>query len=212
MYITQYAMSDIYRFHVEGHLDHTWSAWLGEAPIQHQSDGTTLFTQAIRDQSALYGVLLKLSNIGVALIAVQRTTLQEGNTMTYDRTADELAIRDRIAVVEAGWNAGDGNRFAAPFAEDADYVIVDGHYINGRQTIAQGHQQIFDTIYRDTHNVASVQRIRFLGDDIAIAHVEWQLTFRHDPAVRKSMSTMVMAKAGDTWSITAFQNTQVVSR
>ena len=65
-------MSDRYQFHIEGHLDHTWSVWLGDALVQQQHDGTTLFTQVLRDQSALYGVLLKLSNSGVSLIAVQR--------------------------------------------------------------------------------------------------------------------------------------------
>lgn len=210
--ISKHAMSDMYQFQVEGHLDHTWSAWLGDVPIQHQQDGTTLFTHEIPDQSALYGVLFTLSNTGVALIAVRRITVQEETRMTHNRAADELAIRDCIAGVEAGWNAGDGSRFAAPFAEDADYVIVDGRYINGRQTIAQGHQQIFDTIYRDTHNVATVQRIRFLGDDIAVVHVGWQLTFRQDAAVHKSTSTMVMAKSHGAWGITAFQNTPVVSR
>jgi uncharacterized protein (TIGR02246 family) len=132
--------------------------------------------------------------------------------MTPDHAADDLAIHNAIAAVEAGWNAGDGSRFAAPFAEDADYVIVDGRYIKGRQTIAQGHQQIFDTIYRNTYNVAIVQRIRFLGDDVAVVHVEWQLTFQQDPAAHTSMSTMVMTKANGAWSITAFQNTPVVSR
>jgi uncharacterized protein (TIGR02246 family) len=205
-------MSNIYRFQVEGHLDHSWSVWLGDVPLLHQHDGTTLFTQALPDQSALYGLLFKLLNTGVALIAMQRMTLQEETTVTNTSTAEALAIREVVAAVEAGWNAGDGSRFAAPFAEDADYVIVDGRYINGRQTIAQGHQQIFDTIYRDTHNVATVQHIRLLGDDVAVVHVEWQLTFRQDSAVHKSINTMVMAKANGAWSITAFQNTPVVSR
>ncbi len=66
--------------------------------------------------------------------------------MTQNHGADELAIHQAIAAVEAGWNAGDGRRFAAPFAEDADYVIVDGRYINGQQVIAQGHQGLFDSI------------------------------------------------------------------
>ena len=204
-------MSNVYRFHVEGHLDHTWAVWLGDVSIQHQNDGTTVFTQALPDQSALYGVLFKLSNTGVSLIAVQRIT--EETTMTHDRTAEELAIRQAIAMVEAGWNAGDGGKFAALFAEDADYVIKDGRYINGRQVIAQGHQQIFDTIFRGSHNVGTVQRIRFLGDDVAVAHVEWHLTFQQDAAEHKAkaMATMVMAKTNGTWSIAAFQNTPVVS-
>ncbi len=33
---------------------------------------------------------------------------------------DEIAIRDVVKRVEAGWNAGSGEAFAAPFAEDAD--------------------------------------------------------------------------------------------
>ena len=205
-------MSDRYQFHIESHLDHSWSAWLGDVPLQHQHDGTTLFTQALPDQSALYGLLFKLLNTGVSLIAIQRVTLQEQTTVTNTSAAEALAIREVVAAVEAGWNAGDGSRFAAPFAEDADYVIVDGRYINGRQTIAQGHQQIFDTVYRDTHNVATVQGIRFHGTDVAIVHVGWQLTFRQDQAVHKSMCTMMMAKSSDAWSIIAFQNTPVVSR
>ncbi len=72
-------MSDRYQFHIEGHLDHTWSAWLGDVIIEQQADGTTLFTQALPDQSALYGVLVKLSNVGVSLIAVQRMTDQESS-------------------------------------------------------------------------------------------------------------------------------------
>jgi uncharacterized protein (TIGR02246 family) len=230
-------MNDIYRFHVEGHLDHTWSSWLGDVPIQHQPDGTTTFTQAISDQAALYGMLFKLENTGVPLIAVQRVTsvrerprpararkrlftqkvagipaAQEETTMTYDNTAEELAIREVIAAVEAGWNAADGSRFAAPFANDADYVIVDGRYITGRPTIAQGHQQIFDTIYRDSHNVATVHQIRFLSADIAVAHVEWSLTLKQDAAAHKSMSTMVMARDNDAWNIAAYHNTPVVPR
>src|SRR4051812_16877475 len=133
--------------------------------------------------------------------------------MTLDSSADEIAIHNVVAAVEAGWNAGDGSRFAAPFAEDADYVIVDGRYAKGRQVIAQGHQQLFDTIYRDSHNVATVQRIRFIGDDLCIAHVEWRLTFQQGEEVRnaRALSTMVMSKSNGTWNIAAFQNTRIIS-
>jgi uncharacterized protein (TIGR02246 family) len=133
--------------------------------------------------------------------------------MIHNSAADELAIREVIAAVESGWNAGDGDRFAASFAEDADYVIVDGRYIKGRQVIAQGHQGLFDSIYRDSHNVATVRGIRFISDDVAVAHVEWRLTFQQDEAVRKgqAITTMVMLRANGMWRITAFQNTPVVS-
>ena len=129
-----------------------------------------------------------------------------------NRTSDEQAIRDAISAVEAGWNARDGKQFAAPFAEDADYVIVDGNYIKGRQIIAAGHQQIFDTVYRDTRYAATVHGIRFLADDVAVAHVEWNLTFLQNAAVQKAMATAVMTEADGAWSIAAYHNTPIVSR
>ena len=114
--------------------------------------------------------------------------------------------------LEEAWNAADGAAFAEPFSADADFVAIRGDLHTGSTAIAEGHQQIFDTIYRDTHNVATVQGIRFHGTDVAIVHVGWQLTFRQDQAVHKSMCTMMMAKSSDAWSIIAFQNTPVVSR
>ena len=132
--------------------------------------------------------------------------------MTSNHTVDEQAIRDVIAAVEAGWNDHDGSAFAASFAEDADYVVIDGRYIKGRTIIAAGHQQIFDTIYRDTRNAGTVHSIRFLADDVAVAHVEWNLTYAQTGAVQKAMTTLVLTEADGDWSIAAFHNTQVVSR
>src|SRR4051794_25260091 len=88
---------------------------------------------------------------------------------------DEVAIRAIVGQMEAGLNAGDGDAFGAPFTEDADYVIVDGMYIQGRATIAAGHRHIFSTHYRGSVIRGTVERIRPLRDDIALAHVRWQL-------------------------------------
>jgi uncharacterized protein (TIGR02246 family) len=48
--------------------------------------------------------------------------------------------------MESGWNTKSGERFA----EDADYVVINGMYIKGRKAIETGHQQIFDTIYKSS--------------------------------------------------------------
>jgi uncharacterized protein (TIGR02246 family) len=86
-------------------------------------------------------------------------------------------------------------------------------YIKGQPIIATGHQEIFDTIYRDSHNTATIKNIRFLRHDIALAHVLWQLKFRQGETKqeRKAMSTMVMTRENGHWSIAAFQNTSVVA-
>ena len=124
---------------------------------------------------------------------------------------DEIAIRGLITEVETGWNVGDGAAFAMPFATDADYVIVNGRHVQGRQSIAVGHQEIFDTIYKGSRNHAHVLGVRFLCDDVAVAHVEWHLHVPAGTAVGewKALNTMVLARNGEGWQIAAFQNTPI---
>jgi uncharacterized protein (TIGR02246 family) len=138
---------------------------------------------------------------------------QEEHMQTERHTEDDVAIRALIGAVEAGWNAGDGDAFAALFAADADYVVVDGRYINGRDVIAQGHRQIFSTVYRGSRNRATVRSIRLLRDDVAVAHVEWHLAYGQGEAAReaRATNTMILTKDGSSWSIAAFHNTPVLS-
>lgn len=125
--------------------------------------------------------------------------------------ADEAAIRKIVQQVQDGWNAHDGKAFAAPFAADADYVVVNGMYIKGREDIEKGHVQIFTTFYKDSRNVATIKSIRFLRPDVAVAHVEWNLEFKMNGESRKghAINTMVLTKEGGKWSIAAFQNTPI---
>ena len=126
-------------------------------------------------------------------------------------SADESAVRQVVQQVQDAWNAHDGKAFAAPFATDADYVVVNGMYIKGRNAIEQGNTQIFSTIYKDSKNAATVKGVRFLRPDVAVAHVEWNLEWNAEGEAKRSraMNTMVMTKDGGKWSIAAFHNTPV---
>lgn len=126
-------------------------------------------------------------------------------------TADETAIKNLVQQVQDGWNAHDGAAFAAPFAADADYVVVNGMKIKGRDEIEKGHTQIFTTIYKDSKNMAAVNSIRFLRPDVAVVHIEWNLEFNADGAKRKSsaMNSWVVTKDNGKWSIASFQNTAI---
>ena len=128
-----------------------------------------------------------------------------------DAASDEAAIRAIVKSVEDGWNAHDGKAFAAPFAADADYVVVNGMYLKGREAIEQGHTQIFSTIYKESRNAATVKGVRFLRPDVAVAHVEWNLEFKAGGETRKAkaLNTMVFTKESGKWGIAAFHNTPV---
>lgn len=125
--------------------------------------------------------------------------------------ADESAVRRIVQQMQDGWNAGDGKAFAAPFAADADYVIVNGMKIKGRDEIEQSHQRIFNTVYKGSHNEGTVKSLRFLRSDLALMHVEWHLRYYAEgqPLDRKALGTLVVAKAKGQWSIAAFQNTYI---
>ena len=61
-----------YRICVLGQLDRRWSSWFDGMEIKPQADGTTLLTGLLRDQAALHGVLMRIRDLGLPLIAVQR--------------------------------------------------------------------------------------------------------------------------------------------
>ena len=62
----------IYQIRLQGHLDKRWSAWLDGLAVIHKEDGTTLLSGALTDQAALYGVLIKIRDLGLPLLSVQR--------------------------------------------------------------------------------------------------------------------------------------------
>jgi hypothetical protein len=62
----------IYQIRLEGHLDERWSAWLDGVVVSHEQDGTTLLCGALIDQAALFGVLIKIRDLDLLLLSVQR--------------------------------------------------------------------------------------------------------------------------------------------
>ena len=86
-------------------------------------------------------------------------------------TQDELAVRTLVDGLVAGWNAQDGTAFARQFAADADFTNVMGLHAKGRDVIARGHDEIFATLFKGTTLTATVEQIRFLRPDVAVASV-----------------------------------------
>ena len=73
-----------YEFHIIGHLAPRWAAHFDGMTITAQHDGTTVIQGPVADQSALHGLIRKLSDLGLPLVSV-RPAPDEGPT---DRTTD----------------------------------------------------------------------------------------------------------------------------
>lgn len=60
----------IYQIRVQGHLGRQWSDRFEELKITLEDDGTTLLTGPVVDQSALYGILRRIRDLGINLLSV----------------------------------------------------------------------------------------------------------------------------------------------
>jgi hypothetical protein len=67
-------MTQCYEIRIEGHLDGQWTDWFDGMSITLEDDGTTLLSGPVPDQPALYGLLRKVRDLGLSLVAVNRTT------------------------------------------------------------------------------------------------------------------------------------------
>ena len=127
--------------------------------------------------------------------------------------ADEQALRGPVTHLEERWNAGDGEGWASVFADDAGLVPVDGQYALGREAAARAHVRLFDTVYRGSHNVGQVDRVRLLRPDVAIVTVNWRLTYTPPGAASqeaRARNTLVCVKDQGRWRIAEYQNTSIL--
>ena len=56
---------------VRGQIDERWSEWLDGLTITHTGEDETVLTGSILDQSALYGLISRLRDLGLPLLAVR---------------------------------------------------------------------------------------------------------------------------------------------
>ena len=60
----------VYEIRVKGHLDAYWTAWFAGLEITNLENGEAVLSGEIVDQAALHGVLAKVRDLGLPLIAV----------------------------------------------------------------------------------------------------------------------------------------------
>ena len=63
--------SSVYTIRVKGHLHPCWAEWFDGMEIIHLPNGETKLIGTVMDQASLYGLLLKVRDLGLALLAVE---------------------------------------------------------------------------------------------------------------------------------------------
>ncbi len=61
-----------YAIRVRGALAPHWAGWLAPLAITPEPDGTTRLVGTLADQAALYGLISRLRDLGLTLLALER--------------------------------------------------------------------------------------------------------------------------------------------
>jgi hypothetical protein len=61
--------STVYHIRIKGHLSRNWTDWFGGLSIKLEDNGETLLAGPL-DQAALHGLLKKVRDLGMPLLAV----------------------------------------------------------------------------------------------------------------------------------------------
>ena len=128
------------------------------------------------------------------------------------RSDSENQILAVIGGLTEAWRAGSGEAWADAFAEDADFTVWFGLRLKGKKEIAWGHQLIFDSFYANTVFELEAKQFRFLGDDVAIVHLQGSVLKpgEEPPAEPDAVPIAILNRVDNVWKIVTFQNTPFV--
>ena len=69
----------LYEIRLKGHLAQHWAEWFEGVTITLDGNGETLLSAPVIDQSALYGLLRKVRDLGLPLISVTQVDPKEAD-------------------------------------------------------------------------------------------------------------------------------------
>jgi hypothetical protein len=61
-----------YQIRIRGQLDSQWADWFGGMTITCEDQDETVLTGPVTDQAALFGMLTRVRDLGLTLLAVNR--------------------------------------------------------------------------------------------------------------------------------------------
>ena len=74
-------VGQVYKIKLAGHLDESWTDWFHGMKFTYEQDTTTTIYGEITDQSALHGILKKIHDLNLTLLAIslEDKNIQSGN-------------------------------------------------------------------------------------------------------------------------------------
>jgi uncharacterized protein (TIGR02246 family) len=126
-----------------------------------------------------------------------------------DRVKDEALVRGVFEAFRNDWNTPGLPDFETLLAPDADFVVVTGKWLKGRDAIVAYHRELLKTFYAGSQLSMDEITVRFLDDHHAVAHLASSVQYKQDGQTihRPSLATVTLDKIGSAWLIETFHNT-----
>jgi uncharacterized protein (TIGR02246 family) len=144
-----------------------------------------------------------MKSVLLALVALLAFT----SSINAEDKSQEQAVGKVLADFAGALNRGDAKAFAVLFTEDADFVVITGKYLKGRNEIVTYHASLFSGDFQGSHLDVTSVAVRFLRPDVAIARISTKRTENGGKEMRTSFPMFVLTKQGESWLIAAVQNT-----
>jgi uncharacterized protein (TIGR02246 family) len=132
--------------------------------------------------------------------------------------ADEEEIRSIIARQADAWNRGDAQGYGEACREDVGFTNILGTRWDTRAGFTTRHAEMFATAFAGSHLVIEVERLLWLGPDLAVAELMTTLTGVHaaPPGIPitaggslRTRLLEVFVKRESQWQIAVCHNTAV---
>jgi uncharacterized protein (TIGR02246 family) len=126
---------------------------------------------------------------------------------------DEEAIRSVISGTTDAFNKHDAKAYARFYAEDAEFINVQGEKIKGAAEIEKRLSTLFATRAKAAVLKTLHITVRFIRSDVAIAHVTGDMSgitgVEGDKVPpHRELSIRILVKENGIWRVTAFHNTR----
>jgi len=121
-----------------------------------------------------------------------------------DRPTDEAAIRAVIQAFLDTRERNDAAALAALMTADVDQRQTSGNLRSGRDAVVAGSLATQQST--GGRRTITVDSLRFLGPDVAIADGRYDSVGRADGTDRHMLTSMVLRREGGAWKIAAIRN------
>jgi uncharacterized protein (TIGR02246 family) len=117
---------------------------------------------------------------------------------------DEAAVKAVVARYVEAREKRDAAAIEALFTKDADQLVSSGEWRKGRDAVVRG--TLASSESTGGHRTITVENVRFLSPDVAIADGRYEITGMAGGQDRRMWSTFVIARGTDGWKIAAIRN------